>query len=325
MIDGLKPYKDYLESGSAWLGAVPAHWTIRSLGSLVRPISLRGRPDLPLLSVVREKGVIPRASMSDDENHNYVPDDLSNYKVVRRGNLVINKMKAWQGSMGVATQDGVVSPAYYVFDLKVENLRYAHALLRSKPYVAFWHQSSDGVRIGQWDLSPVGMKRIPIAVPPFDEQAAIVRFLDHADRRIRRYIRAKRKLIALLSEKKQAIIHRAVTGACDFLWEPDRNSSNGRSNRFKEKFSEGLCEATAPTSSGSNKEPPGVWDPAAWSVAVRLSTERSAGYIPRSASLNSASGSESHSANRSSTSDCLSFSLTQSELSARQFGAAPTV
>ncbi len=62
-----------------------------------------------------------------------------------------------------------------------------------------------------WD----DFKQMPSPVPPPEEQAAIVRFLDHVDRRIRRYIRAKQKLIALLNEQKQAIIHRAVTRGLD--------------------------------------------------------------------------------------------------------------
>ena len=215
MISELKPYPAYKGSGLPWLGEVPDHWEVRSLGSITSAIAKRGRPDLPLLSVVREKGVIPRASMSDDENHNYVPDDLANYKVVRAGNLVINKMKAWQGSLGVAPVDGIVSPAYFVFDFKTENRSYGQALLRSKTYVGFFAQASDGVRIGQWDLSIDGMKRIPVVVPPPPEQTAIVRFLDHTNRRIQRYIRAKQKLIQLLEEQKQAIINRAVNRGLD--------------------------------------------------------------------------------------------------------------
>jgi type I restriction enzyme S subunit len=153
--------------------------------------------------------------MSDDENHNFVPEDLSNYKVVREGNLVINKMKAWQGSLGIAPYDGVVSPAYFVFDFRIGDRSYGQALLRSKPYVALFARASDGVRIGQWDLSISGMKRIPVVVPPVAEQSAIVRFLDHADRIIRRYVRAKRRLVGLLNEQKQAIIHQAVTRGLD--------------------------------------------------------------------------------------------------------------
>ncbi len=215
MIHDLKPYPAYKDSGEEWLREVPEYWTVCSLGSLTSSVSQRGRPDLPLLSVVREKGVIPRSTMSDDENHNFIPDDLSNYKVVHAGNLVINKMKAWQGSLGIAPMDGIVSPAYFVFDFRIGDRRFGQALLRSRTYVAFFARASDGIRIGQWDLSIHGMKRIPVLVPPLPEQAAIVRFLDHVDRRIQRYIRAKQKLIALLNKQKQAIIHRAVTRGLD--------------------------------------------------------------------------------------------------------------
>lgn len=138
MIANLKPYPEYKDSGVPWLGEVPKHWEVRSLGSLTSAIAARGRPELPLLSVVREKGVIPRSTMSDDENHNFVPDDLSNYKVVCSGNLVINKMKAWQGSLGIAPIDGIVSPAYFVFEFRMADRRYGQALLRSKTYVGFF-------------------------------------------------------------------------------------------------------------------------------------------------------------------------------------------
>ena len=217
MIDELKPYPTYRDSGVSWLGQVPEHWELRSLGSITSTISHHGRPDLPLLSVVREKGVIPRSTMSDEENHNFVPDDLSDYKIVREGNLVVNKMKAWQGSLGIAPMDGIVSPAYFVFDIRIGDRQFAQTLLRSKVYIPFFAQASDGVRIGQWELSVVGMKRIPVVVPPTLEQAGIVRYLDHADWRVQHAIRARQQLIKLLMEQKQAIIQGAVTRGLDML------------------------------------------------------------------------------------------------------------
>lgn len=121
MIGELKPYTEYRPSGSPWLGNVPAHWQVRKLRTLIRPRNERNRPDLPLLSVAREKGVFVRSLTDPDENHNVIPEDLSNYKVARTGSLVINKMKAWQGSMGIAPVDGIVSPAYYVYDFAIDN------------------------------------------------------------------------------------------------------------------------------------------------------------------------------------------------------------
>lgn len=206
-----KPYPSYKDSGVPWLGKVPEHWEVHSLGSMTKARSHRGQPELPLLSVLREKGVVLRSSLNEEENHNYIPDDLSNYKVVRAGDLVINKMKAWQGSLGLAPVDGLVSPAYFIYDFKIDNRRFGQVLLRSRPYVWFFAQASDGVRIGQWDLAPEGMKRIPVVVPTSSEQAAIVRFLSHADQSIRRYILAKQKLIKLLGEQKHVVVQRLVT------------------------------------------------------------------------------------------------------------------
>ena len=215
MIADLKPYARYKESGSKWLGSVPVTWEVRNLRTLISKRAERDRADLPLLSVAREKGVFVRSLTDANENHNVIPEDLSNYKVARAGNLVINKMKAWQGSMGIAPCDGIVSPAYFVFDFRIEDHAFGQRLLRSKPYVAHFGQASDGVRVGQWDLSIAGMRQIPVLVPPPDEQAAIVRFLDWVNGRLERAIRAKRKVIALLNEQKQAIIHRAVTRGID--------------------------------------------------------------------------------------------------------------
>jgi type I restriction enzyme S subunit len=215
MIAELKPYPTMKNSGVPWIREVPEHWEVRKLRHLLHPIAVRNRPDLPLLSVVREKGVILRDVTNQDENRNFIPDDLTNYKVVRSGQFIMNKMKAWQGSYGVSSFDGIVSPAYFVFDLTGVRGQYFHTAIRSRAYVPFFTQASDGVRIGQWDLSQPRMREIPFFVPPLPEQAAIVRFLEHVDRRIRRYVRAKQKLIKLLEEQKQAIIHRAVTCGLD--------------------------------------------------------------------------------------------------------------
>ena len=211
----LKPYSAYKDSGVPWLGEVPAHWEVYKLRSILTGATERNRLDLPLLSVVRERGVILRDVTNMDENHNFIPDDLTHYKVVHKGQFAMNKMKAWQGSYGVSQQEGIVSPAYFIFNINRVTGDYFHVAVRSKAYVPFFTQASDGVRIGQWDLSRTRMQEIPFLVPSFPEQNAIVRFLDHADRRIRRYIRAKQKLITLLEEQKQAIIHEAVTGHID--------------------------------------------------------------------------------------------------------------
>jgi type I restriction enzyme S subunit len=215
VIEDLKPYPTMKGSGTPWLGEIPEHWAVQKLRQLLNRQSERNRPDLPLLSVVREQGVIVRNTASGDENHNYIPEDLSNYKVVRSGQFAMNKMKAWQGSYGVSRQDGIVSPAYFVFALSGAGGSFFNVAIRSRAYVPAFTGASDGVRVGQWDLSEARMREISFVVPPLPEQAAIVRFLDHADRKIRRYIHAKQKLIKLLNEQQRTIIHRAVTRGLD--------------------------------------------------------------------------------------------------------------
>ena len=212
---GLQPYPAYKPSGVEWLGEVPEHWEVKKLCSILRNVTERNCPDLPLLSVVREKGVILRDVSSKEENHNFIPDDLTNYKVVRTGQFAMNKMKAWQGSYGVSQHDGIVSPAYFIFNLYGVQGDFFHAAIRSRAYIPFFTQASDGVRIGQWDLSQERMREITFSVPPLPEQTAIVRYLDYFDRRIRRYIGAKKKLIKLLEEQKRSVIHCAVTRGLD--------------------------------------------------------------------------------------------------------------
>ena len=215
MTHQLRPCAAYKASGGECPREVPNHWEVLRLRHVLRRHTERERPDLPLLSVVRERGVILRDTTSSDENHNYIPDDLSNYKVVRAGQFAMNKMKAWQGSYGVSCHDGIVSPAYFVFDVLGLEVDFFHTAIRSRAYVPAFTRASDGVRIGQWDLAEPRMREIQFLVPPAPDQAAIVRFLDYANRRIRRYIRAKQKLIGLLEEQKQALIHQAVTGQID--------------------------------------------------------------------------------------------------------------
>ena len=211
----VQPYPAYKPSGVDWLGDVPAHWEVLKLRDILVSVTERNRPDLPLLSVVREKGVILRDVDSKDENHNFIPDDLTNYKVVHKGQFAMNKMKAWQGSYGVSQYEGIVSPAYFTFDIRGVVGDFLNRAIRSKTYVPYFAQASDGVRIGQWDLSQERMKEIPFALPPLVEQRAIVRYLDHVGRGIQRYIEVKKKLIALLQEVRQATIQRAVTRGLD--------------------------------------------------------------------------------------------------------------
>ena len=212
----LKPYPAYKATDLAWLPEVPQGWEMLHLRQMLKPFSEKGHPKAQLLSVVRDKGVIVRDMENDEENHNFIPDDLSGYKFVRKGQFAMNKMKAWQGSYGVSDHEGIVSPAYFVFDLVANVLpRFFHTAIRSSFYVPFFGSASDGIRVGQWDLSIPRMKEIPFFVPPRAEQEAIVAYLDGKTAKIDRLIGLKEREIKLLNEKKQAVISKVVTRGLD--------------------------------------------------------------------------------------------------------------
>ena len=205
-------HESYKPSGYDWVGDVPAHWAVEKLGTSLRAVSEKNRPDLPLLSITREKGVIERDLDDEESNHNFIPDDLSGYKVLRAGQFGMNKMKAWQGSYGVSQHTGIVSPAYFIFDFTKEiDPDFFNRAIRSKLYVSFFGSASDGVRIGQWDLNKSRMREIPLLVPPLPEQRAIAAFLDDKCAKIDGAVKIKADQIALLRERRQIMIQDAVT------------------------------------------------------------------------------------------------------------------
>ena len=213
MIEGLKPYAEYKESGQKWLGRVPAHWDVRRTKLILREVDSRSTTGKEqLLRVSQYTGVTQRKAADGSDAPDTRAASLVGYKRVSVNDLVINIMLAWNGSMGVSRFDGIASPAYCVYRLnKGAQPWYFHQLFRLPLYKGRIKAVSTGVIESRLRLYSDDLGRIEAILPPPDEQAAIVRFLDHANRKIDGFIRAKRKLIGLLSEQKQAIIHRAVT------------------------------------------------------------------------------------------------------------------
>jgi type I restriction enzyme, S subunit len=140
------------------------------------------------------------------------------YKLCWPGDLVINSLWAWAGGLGVSRHHGIISSAYGVYRIRPDapmTPAFVHALARSSSFNWELRVRSKGVWISRLQLTDISFLDAPIHVPPPTEQAAIVRFLDWANGRLERAIRAKRKVIALLNEQQQAIIHRAVTRGLD--------------------------------------------------------------------------------------------------------------
>ncbi|HET7159320.1 MAG TPA: hypothetical protein VFI62_10000, partial [Burkholderiales bacterium] len=215
-----------MDSGLAWLEKVPAHWRVLRNGNLFGQRNETGYADLPILEVSLKTGV--RVRTFGDGGRKQVMSDLGKYKRAAQGDLAYNTMRMWQGALGVSPVDGLVSPAYVVARPfpRVEP-RYFAALFRTAAYMAEIDSASRGIVKDRNRLYWEQFKQMRSVCPPPEEQEVIVRFLNWANGRLDRTIRAKRKVIALLNEQKQAIIHRAVTrglGAstplepCDIRW-----------------------------------------------------------------------------------------------------------
>ena len=207
-------YAEYKNSGVDWLGNIPSHWEIVPVGRLFIRLKRTGFPDQELLSVYRDYGVIPKSSR--DDNNNKPSDDLGQYQLVNPNDLVMNKMKAWQGSIAISEYEGIVSPAYFVYQplrslFKRALPKYVHYLLRNPRYIAQYLRQSKGIRVNQWDLDPEEFQRIELVLPPKSEQNQIFKFLDYETAKIDSLIVKQEKLIELLKEKRQAVISHAVT------------------------------------------------------------------------------------------------------------------
>lgn len=199
------------DSGIDWVGKIPKQWLTSKIKFYLYRNEPRNPGNVQVLSVYREYGVVPKDSR--DDNHNVTSSDTSNYKYVTKGDLVINKMKAWQGSLAVSEYTGVVSPAYYVYHFKNAALdkKYFHYLIRNC-YRDEFRRLSTGIRDGQWDLQAYDFENTSILVPPLKEQQQITNFLDKKCKYISNLIAEKRKQLNLLKEYKNSLIYEYVTG-----------------------------------------------------------------------------------------------------------------
>ena len=213
MIEGLRPYAQYQDSGVLWLGQIPDHWALKPNRAIFDEVKDRGHAKEEMLSVTITRGIVRQRSLLADSSKK----DGSNlnkdaYKLVQPRDIAYNKMRAWQGALGASSLRGIISPAYVVMRPRADvNPWYYHYLYRTASFAKEAERWSYGITSDMWSLRPEHFKVISSVLPPPDEQAAIVRFLDHARQKIDGFIRNKGKLIGLLNEQKQAIIRRAVT------------------------------------------------------------------------------------------------------------------
>ena len=205
----------YKPSGIPWLGSVPAHWEV-----------LSGRACYTSNQVLN-KGMIENTVLSlsygqvkirpEEKLHGLVPTSFETYQLVEPDDIVCRPtdlQNDWNSlRFGLSRHRGIITAAYMCLRTRSAlTRRYGYLLLHTYDLKKVFYGLGSGLR---QNLGWTDFKSLPCLVPPLHEQAAIVRYLDHADRRIRRYVDAKRKLIALLEEEKQAIVNQAVTRGLD--------------------------------------------------------------------------------------------------------------
>jgi len=216
MIAGLKPYAEYKDSGLPGLGQVPAHWQIVRSKRLFASSKDLALPDDPQLSATQAYGVIEQADFERRSGHRVVKISmhLDKRKHVEKDDFVIS-MRSFQGGIERAWASGAIRSSYVVLKPGPGvHASFFQYVLKSAGYIRALQTTGDFIRDGQ-DLSFANFVRVDLPLVPLDEQAAIARFLDWANGRLERAIRAKRKVIALLTEQKQAIVQRAVTRGLD--------------------------------------------------------------------------------------------------------------
>ena len=211
-----KPYPAYKPSSIPWLGEVPKHWDVHRGKALMTPIDIRSKTgEEELLTVSARHGVIPRKTTDVTM---FKAESYVGYKLCWPGDLVINSLWAWAHGLGVSQHHGIVSTAYGVYRprrLPKMHVRFIHVFARSVPFQWEMQVRSKGIWVSRLQLTDDAFLDAPVPVPPLSEQAAIVRYLDRIDERIRRYVSAKGRLIRLLHEEKQALIDHAVTRGLD--------------------------------------------------------------------------------------------------------------
>lgn len=223
----VRPYSAYRDSGIEGLGEVPAHWEVRRLRTVAemrvsnvdkhvrdgeRPVTLCNYVDVYKNDRITHQMPFMNATAT--------PDEIERFRL-RRGDVLITKDSESWNDIGVPTlvesADADTVCGYHLALLRpfpgCIDSGYLFRTLQSSGVAHQFHIEANGVT--RFGLAHGGIKSIRLPLPPFAEQAAIIRFLDHVDRRVQRYFRAKRKQIALLEEQKQAVIQQAVTGEID--------------------------------------------------------------------------------------------------------------
>lgn len=202
-------YQAYKDSGVEWLGEIPVHWELTRLGTRLKERKTKvSDKDFPPLSVTKG-GTIPQLANAAKSN------DGDNRKLVKTGDFVINSRSDRKGSSGIAYRDGSVSLIYIVLEPLNIHPIYCNYLLKSYNFIEEFYRMGHGIVADLWTTRYDEMRAIIVGIPPLQEQTAIADFLDDKTTKIDKAISIKERQIELLKERKQILIHNAVTRGLD--------------------------------------------------------------------------------------------------------------
>lgn len=198
---------------TAWLGEFPAHWEVLRIKNLFQEMDSRSETGSEeLLSVSYYTGVtLKRDSLENEDDHLSNAESLVGYKLVQQGDLVINIMLAWNGSLGISPYNGIASPAYCVYRIKGDNNpEYFGYLYSTNLFKAEFRRHSTGIIDSRLRLYSDKFFSIYSVVPPKNEQDEIVQYIKTQEEKINRFIEKKQRFIELLKEQRQSIIEAVI-------------------------------------------------------------------------------------------------------------------
>lgn len=204
-----------VKAKSAWLGEFPTHWEVLRIKNLFQEMDSRSETGSEeLLSVSHYTGVtLKRESLENEDDHLTNAESLVGYKLVQQGDLVINIMLAWNGSLGISPYNGITSPAYCVYRIKGDNNpKYFGYLFTTNLFKAEFRRNSTGIIDSRLRLYSDKFFSIFTVVPPKNEQDEIVQYIKAQEEKINLFIQKKQRFIELLKEQRQSKIDEAVDG-----------------------------------------------------------------------------------------------------------------
>ena len=208
-------YDKYKDSGIAWIGVIPEHWEVKFIKSIfVENKEICNDKRLTLLSLSQYTGIKPKSETDIATSH--IAESYEGYKLVKKGQFVMNIMLAWNGSYAVSNYEGMISPAYCVFDFRGKSIKqYYHYLLRLSGYSEAFKTRSKGIIDSRLRLYPESFYKFSTIIPPLAEQQAIADYLDRRCSEIDELIALQEEMITKLQSYKQSVITEAVTRGLD--------------------------------------------------------------------------------------------------------------